>query len=622
MSQTKLSARDGVAHLRPEVWDHVNRALVAKAIGEFAHELLIEPRRTRNLGAWDVYVLGTDEEDVEYEFRAQVLLVDHWYVDARSLRKRARGVGAPIDALAFVAELRRHLGIPTHVLPGYLEEVSSTLFAAAYKHVHQSQSARELVDADFQQIEAGMAEGHPVFVANNGRVGFDACDYPAYAPEAAAPIRLVWLAAHERFVDQACVDGVEYSALLEGELGLATLRRFWQELRDRGLDPEVYRLIPVHPWQWQNRVAQQFAADLAAGDLVYVGESEDVYQAQQSIRTLFNLSHPTRHYVKTALSILNMGFTRGLKADIGGRLTAVNDWVAGVVAEDAFLRERGFGVLREVAFVGYRHRHFERIRELRHQDHQQRLGALWRESPVSFLAPGERLMTMSALLHRDREGASLLAELIAASGLEIDVWVRGYLRVYLQPLLHCFYAHDLAFTPHCENVILVLRDHAPVRVFMKDIGQDAGIINPGYVPPESVRHQVLRVPEEIVTLSIFTDVFDGVLRFVSCALHRHAEHPESVFWGLVAESILEYQAAHPEQAAKHARYDLFASSFLRNCLNRLQLLDNEEMVNLSSFDSEVGSLQLHGELTNPVAGFRPVQLAPGPGADSRAAGRG
>ena len=43
-----------------------------------------------------------------------------------------------------------------------------------------------------------MIEGHPSFVANNGRLGFDAEDYHAYAPEAAAPIRVMWLAVHKR----------------------------------------------------------------------------------------------------------------------------------------------------------------------------------------------------------------------------------------------------------------------------------------------------------------------------------------------------------------------------------------------------------------------------------------
>ena len=38
--------------------------------------------------------------------------------------------------------------------------------------------------ADFQAIEAAMTEGHPGFVANNGRIGFGLADHEAYAPEA------------------------------------------------------------------------------------------------------------------------------------------------------------------------------------------------------------------------------------------------------------------------------------------------------------------------------------------------------------------------------------------------------------------------------------------------------
>ncbi|MDI1279312.1 IucA/IucC family protein [Methylobacter sp.] len=53
-------------------------------------------------------------------------------------------------------------------------------------------------------------------------------------------------------------------------------------------------------------------AGIAARHLVCLGFVEDVYLAQQSIRTFFNTSHPHKRYVKTALSILNMGFMLGL----------------------------------------------------------------------------------------------------------------------------------------------------------------------------------------------------------------------------------------------------------------------------------------------------------------------
>ena len=86
------------------------------------------------------------------------------------------------------------LGIPDQLLPTYLEEIASTLAAAAWKLRHRRVPVAELVDADYQEIEAAMTEGHPAFVANNGRIGFGLDDYAAFAPETGEAVRLHWLA--------------------------------------------------------------------------------------------------------------------------------------------------------------------------------------------------------------------------------------------------------------------------------------------------------------------------------------------------------------------------------------------------------------------------------------------
>src|SRR5262245_9773007 len=165
-----------VAHLTPAVWAKVNRRLIAKAIGEFAHELLIEPRQTRTEGAWGHYVLDTEGPEIEYHFRARRFLLDHWAIDLPSLRKLERGQEAPLDALRLIGELRERLGIRSDVLPEYLAELSATLYVLAYKHERPGPRARDLALADFQVVEAAMSDGHPSFVANAGRVGFSAVD--------------------------------------------------------------------------------------------------------------------------------------------------------------------------------------------------------------------------------------------------------------------------------------------------------------------------------------------------------------------------------------------------------------------------------------------------------------
>jgi siderophore synthetase component len=157
-----------------------------------------------------------------------------------------------------------------------------------------------------------MTEGHPGFVANNGRIGFGVSDHAAFAPEAARPFRLTWIAARRAVSHLALGAGLDEETLLEGELSVAERESFASRLRDLGEDPAEFHLLPVHPWQWENRAAITFAPDLARRDLVVIGESESEYRAQQSVRTMFNLSHPERNYVKTALAVQNRGFLRGL----------------------------------------------------------------------------------------------------------------------------------------------------------------------------------------------------------------------------------------------------------------------------------------------------------------------
>ena len=93
---------------------------------------------------------------------------------------------------------------------------------------------------------------------------------------------------------------------------------------------------------------------------------------------------------------------RGLSAAYMEGTPAINDWVAELAADS------GLEVLRERAAVGYRSGHYEEAGG----PYPKMLAALWRESPVPRLAPGERLATMASLLHVDRDGRSLAAALI------------------------------------------------------------------------------------------------------------------------------------------------------------------------------------------------------------------
>ena len=253
-------------------------------------------------------------------------------------------------------------------------------------------------------------------------------------------------------------------------------------------------------------------------------------------------------------------------------------------------------MLRERAAIGYTGDAYHRTRTT--NPHRKMLAALWRENPVAQLAPGERAFTMAALLHRDHEGRSVAAAMQRASGLPPEQWLAGYLRAYLRPLVHLLLAHDVVVMPHGENLILRVREQQVIGAFYKDIGEEMAVV--GHRPlPEGMERVRAVVPGEEKALSIFTDVFDGVLRHLSGILDADGILPADRFWHHVAEVLDEYEAEHPDLARGLAGdVDLRTESFAHSCLNRLQLRNTLQMVDLGD---QASSLLFAGRMDNPVA---------------------
>ncbi len=613
------------AHLNADAFAVVQRHLVAKALSEFAHERLITPLRVSadagnasadaadhgptsaaageggpasadaGNGTWELAVDG----GTRYTFTARLLPLEHWVIDEDSITRRRDGAEAALDVQELVVELQEDLALPEDLISTYLEELASTLAGAAFKledaRAGKRPDARGLVDADFQTTEAAMTEGHPGFLANNGRIGFGLSDFRRWAPENGELNRLEWIAVRREHSHLSLGVGLAEADHLGQALSEAERELFDTRIRAAGQDPEDFHLMPIHPWQADHRLAITFAADIARGDLLPLGEGRDEHQAQQSLRTFFNHSR-TGPYVKVALAVQNMGFLRGLSPKYMRDTPAINDWVADLIDSDDTFAEAGFRVLRERAALGYTGDVYHRTKET--NPHRKMLAALWRENPLEKVAPGQKLITMAALLHRDHEGRSFVAELIGASGLEPDDWVRSCLRAYLRPLVHALLAHDLVFMPHGENLILVLDDNSVTGAFMKDIGEEVAVLGHRELPDEVERIRAVVSGEE-KALSVFTDMFDGVLRHLSGILDVDGLLDAGRFWQLVAEVLDDYESDHPEHArGVSGDVDLRAPRFAHSCLNRLQLRNTKQMVDIGN---QAESLLYAGTMPNPVA---------------------
>lgn len=587
------------------VWEKVNLNYICKSIAELMHEQMLLPMVTQTTGEGITHFrLNTDNVAVYYTFAAELRVLDYWHIHKNTLQKHFYGdIIAAADAPGFFIELQQTLGVRPFTLTHFVEETLNTLHADAYIHGKGRLTAAQLADADYQTIEHQM-DGHPWATVNKGRIGFNQADHAAYTPEASKPTQLSWIAVHHKRAAFHSLNSIRQQAFYEKELGANTLARFQQVLSGKGLSPADYLLMPVHEWQWNNKIVFQFAHDIAHDLLVPLGRGEDRYMCQQSIRTFFNTSHPEKHYVKTAISILNTSVYRGLSPKKLAIAPRVTQWVRDMLAGDTYLQQTGVVLLGEVATVGYAHPHYSAITQSPYQ-YQELLGVIWRESAEHYLQPGENIMTMASLLYVDDAGNSFVAELIQRSGLTPAAWLRAYLEAYFKPILRIFYGHAFFFSPHGENTILVMKNYTPHRIIIKDFVEEIVLTPEAKTKLPADLTDVLReIDEAHALLFILSGVFDAVFRYLSNVFHTYVGYPENEFWQQVAEIITGFQEAHPELADKFERYNLFVPEFIRVCINRVRLLTYGY-----SEATDIPVPEISGTLVNPVAAAREAEMA-------------
>ena len=582
------------------VWDRAAARLLAKMLGEFAYEEVIEPElqsrtepgpevlpgpppgaapRTQSRGGTaGAYTLPLDDGGV-LSFRARRGVYGSWRVDPLSIREVTAGTGGdgtPFgDPLRFLARGRRLLGLDGATLGHLIRELTATLTADA-RLDHDALSAAQLAELPYAELE-GHQTGHPWLVANKGRLGFSAADAARYTPEARTATTLPWIAVSTRIAGYRGVHRLSAPGdLYDRELDPHVRASFDTILRGRELVPEDYLFLPVHPWQWDEWIVPLFAPAIAAGDIVPLHADGDLRLPQQSIRTFTNVGRPDRHTVKLPLSILNTLVWRGLPTERTLAAPAVTAWVQGLCDGDPFLRDTcGVILLGEVASVTVEHPLYDHLPESPYQ-FKEILGAIWREPLQPRLAPGERARTLASLLHTDPDGRAFTAELVARSGLTPVTWLTRLFAALLPPLLHFLYRYGTVFSPHGENAIVVFDENdVPVRLAIKDFVDDVNVSGrplPEHgTMPEDVRAVLLTEDPSFLTQFIHSGLFVGVFRYLSPLCEEQLDVPEGEFWSLVRAEILRHHGRFPELKERFEIFDMLTPTIERLCLNRNRL---------------------------------------------------
>lgn len=596
-------ATDGTAQLlgplNRETWERANRDLLAKLLTEWTFEDILTPEE---IGP---HVLRLDLPPAgALTFEAAPRYLGHQRVDPTSLQWEngdARSLPLP-DVAELVALLAPQIGLSTTVAAGLISELSSTLLSDTWQ-LTKGCPADELVDlaeTDPLLLE-GQMRAHPWVVANKGRVGFDADDLARHAPEAQQPVQLPWLAAAPELADERTAFDLDHATVVRDQVGDTVWKKLRQGTAEAGLDPDTAIYLPVHPWQWRHKILPLHAAELARGTLVPLGTQPARYLPQQSLRTMVDIDHPDRRYVKLPLSILNTSVYRGLVRDRALAAPALSEWMIDLANEDPFLQETGLILLGEVASVSIAHPAYETLPDAPYQ-HTEMLGAVWRDPVAGHLDHGEQAITLAALLHRDPSGVPFLAPMIQRSGASVGEWVSRLHEALLPPLAHLLYRFGMMADPHAQNCLLVTSGHLPLRLAFKDFADDTVIASEILPEMGTLPAEVRAALGEGIDASKLPQWVQGgmvlcVYRYLSELLEDHFGYPEADFWAAARRTVDDYHERFADELAdRFALFDLRRPTFAKLCLNRLRLFDRGY-----SDDADRPLIGAVGSVPNPFA---------------------
>lgn len=591
----------------PPPWRAASTALLAKLIGELAFETILEPEP-------DGAGFRLDLPAARYLFTARRAAFGGWSVDPAGLRRLpvgpyGHGAERPADDVQlFLVELAPVLGAEPATLANYLVEITATLAADVATNA-AALPISDVAKLDHVELE-GHLTGHPRLVANKGRIGFSASDLAAYAPESRRRVRVPWLAVHRGLGEFRCTPDLSEHALRTHELDAETIAAFTTVLTDRGLVPDSYLWMPIHPWQLDHVVHTMWAPEVAAGRLVSLGDGPDDYLPTQSIRTLSNVDHPDRYQVKLPLRILNTTVWRGVLPEIALAAPVITQWLKGIWASDELLRRWGTVLLGEIASVGVAH---PRLSEIDGAPYRLRetLGCIWREPVDPYLRHGERAWPLAALLHLDPHGAPLVSEFIARSGGDAGAWFAGLLKALLRPLLHVLFRYGITVNPHGQNLLVVEGpDGLPARVALKDLIDDVSL-SLAPVPergPEPDEHAAVlpRRTWPALRAYLVNAFLVGIGQPLSVLLADHHGVTHEEFWGRIRGEVEAYRCRYPDLAERIDETGLLGPSFAHYPLNgdRLLVTGYAELANHRS-------VRPKGEVPNPLASVQGVRPTDG-----------
>ncbi|WP_144649682.1 IucA/IucC family siderophore biosynthesis protein [Bacillus cereus] len=571
--------------LESEDYILVRRRVLRQLVESLIYEGIITPVRieSKEQILFLIQGLNEDNKSVTYECYGRDRMT-FGRISIDSLIVRVQEEKQEIQSVSqFLEEVFRVVNVEQTKLDSFIHELEQTICKDTIAQ-YERQNNVKYTQKSYDDFESHLVDGHPYHPSYKARIGFQYRDNFQYGYEFMQPIKLIWIAAHKKYATVGYDNEVIYDNILKGEVDEPTIEVYMERIYSAGCDPKQYVFIPVHPWQWENFIIPNYADHIQDKNIIYVGKSADDYCAQQSMRTLRNITNPKKPYVKLSLNILNTSTLRTLKPYSVASAPAISNWLSDIVSRDSYLRDESRVILlKEFSSVTY---------DANKKATYGSLGCIWRESIHNYLDEQEDAIPFNGLYAKEKNGTPIIDTWLKKYG--IESWLRLLIQKAIIPVIHLVVEHGIALESHGQNMILVHKEGLPIRIALKDFHEGLEFYRPflkemNKCPDFTKMHKAytngkmndffemdrIECLQEMVLDALF--LFNvGELAFV---LADEYGWKEESFWMVVFEEIENHFRKYPNLKDRFESIQLYTPTFYAEQLTKRRLyMDVESLV--------------------------------------------
>ncbi|KTC94440.1 IucA/IucC family protein [Legionella erythra] len=415
------------------------------------------------------------------------------------------------------------------------ESIANEALALAYRQRWQTELKRKLHGSTFwawlnpcsaqesmELLEQWGCVGHPHHPNFRCKMGFNRREVMQYSPEFNAQVAIHWGALRR---DRAHLSGMDYESLLQSQFPHEYQR--WQDsLRFKQMNPEAYYPLPIHPWQWRNKIQSLFTELLDSKELTFIPHHQ-LTRPSMSFRTMMT-SGDKRCHLKLAAGVHTTSALRTVSPASVDNGPALSAWINHLLQGEDYYQGTLF-LARDLAGINVKHPAIPA-----HQRNQAAL--LLRENPVTFVHhETQRLVPLAALFTQSPDGPyPLLLDIMKASGLSLRQYFNAYCRLIFASQLHFMMRYGIAMESHQQNTLIRFDNHLPTALVIRDLGGIRLSTHPVYdhaAKPALHPDSTLTSPNlETVCDKFIHSNLQSNVAYVIAALNQHGPCTASELW--------------------------------------------------------------------------------------------